>query len=50
MMIWSINNLDVNNVSLDDNDFGNRDPEIIIHAILMSWCNRHKQCKTCKKR
>ena len=41
-------NVDLNNVSLDDDNFDD-DSETIIHVKLMGWCNRQKRCKACKK-
>ena len=38
-----------NNVSLDDVNFDNDDPEAIFHVRLMAWCKKYKQCHTCKK-
>ena len=31
------------NISLDDNNFDEDDPETIAHVRLMPWCNKHKQ-------
>ena len=42
-------NVYLNNVSLEDVNFDNDDPETIIHVKFMVWCNRYKQHKTCKK-
>ena len=36
-------------INLDDVNFDEDDPETIIHVRLMSWHNRYKQCKSCKK-
>ena len=36
-------NVDCNNVSLDDVNFDNDDPETMIHIRLMTWCDRYKQ-------
>ena len=34
-------NVDLNNVSLDDDDyFDNNDPKTIIHVRDMVWCNK----------
>ena len=41
--------VDLNNINLDDANFYEDDPEIIIHVRLMAWCKKFKQCKTCKK-
>ena len=41
--------VDLNDVSLDDDNFDNDDPEIIIHVRFMAGCNRYKQTKACKK-
>ena len=38
-----------NNISLDDNNFDEDDPETIIHVRLIAWRNRFKQRKTFKK-
>lgn len=41
-------NVDVNNMSLEDNDkFENNNPETIIHVRVTTWCN--KQHQACKK-
>ena len=40
---------DLNNINLNADNFGEDDPETIIHVRLMAWCNRFKQRKTCKK-
>ena len=40
---------DLNNINLDNASFYEDDPETIIHFRLMSWCNRFKQRKACKK-
>ena len=37
------------NINLDDDNFDVDDPETIIHVRLMTWCNRYKQLKACKK-
>ena len=42
-------NVNLNNVSLGDDNFDNDDLETVIHVRHMAWCNRYKQCKTCKK-
>ena len=42
-------NVYFNNSSLHDNNFGNDDPNTIIHVRLMTWCNSYKQSKACKK-
>ena len=41
--------VDFNNISLDDVNFDEGDPETIKYAILMAWCNRFKQSKALKK-
>ena len=38
------------NVSHDDDNIDDDDPETIIHVRLMVWCNIYKQQKACKKR
>ena len=40
-------NVNLNNVSLDDDKFDHGNPEI--YARIVAWCNRYKQRKTCKK-
>ena len=37
------------NINLDDDNFDVDDPETTIHVRLMTWCNRYKQLKACKK-
>ena len=34
--------VELHNIKFDDVNFDEDDPEIIIHAILMAWCNRFK--------
>ena len=41
--------VDLNNINLDDANFSEDDPEIIIHVRLRAWCKKFKQCKACKK-
>ena len=41
-------NVDLNNGSLDDDNFDGDDPETIIHVTLIICCNRYKQCKPCQ--
>ena len=36
-------NADLNNASLDEDNFDNNGLETIIHDRLMIWCNRYKQ-------
>ena len=43
-------NVDLNNFSLDDDNFDIVYPETIIPVRLMASCNRHKQHKACKKK
>ena len=40
--------MDINNISLDDND-DDVDLENIIHVRLVAWCNEYKQRKALKK-
>ena len=40
--------IDLNNISLDDVNFHEDDPETIIHVRLMAWCNRFKHIKYLK--
>ena len=42
-------NVDLNNFSLDDDNFDIFYPETIIPVRLMASCNRYKQHKACKK-
>ena len=42
-------NVDLNNISLDNDNFDDNDPKIIIHIRLMAQCNEYKQSKACKK-
>ena len=35
-------NVDLNNVSFDDDNFDNGDPKTIIHVRLMAWCKRKR--------
>ena len=46
----SLVNVDLNNVNTNDDNFDNDDPETVIHVRLITWCNRHKQQKACKKK
>lgn len=41
-------NVDLNNGSLDDDNFDGDDPETIIHVTLIICCNRYKQSKPCQ--
>ena len=45
-----LNSVIMNNINLDDDDFGDCDPETINHGRLMAWYNRYKQHKKCKKK
>ena len=38
-------NLNLNNVNLEDNDFGNGDPDIFLHFRVLVHCSRYKACK-----
>ena len=40
----------LDNINLDDNNFGDCDPETINHVRLMAWYNRFKQHKACEKK
>ena len=40
--------VDLDKIDLDDINYDD-DPETIIHVRLMTWCNRYKQHKSCKK-
>ena len=42
-------NVYLNNVSFDDINFNDNDPETIIHVRIMTSCNQYKQCKAWKK-
>ena len=44
-----LSNIDLININLDDDIFDEDDPETIDHVRLMTWRNRFKQCKACKK-
>ena len=44
-----LSNIDLININLDDDIFDEDDPETIDHVRLMTWRNRFKQCKSCKK-
>ena len=35
--------VDLNNINLDDDNFDEDDPEIIIHVRLMAWGNKFKE-------
>ena len=41
--------VDFNNINLDDVNFVEDDPEIIIHVGRMAWCNKFKQRIAFKK-
>ena len=45
------NTIDLNKFNLDNDEdnFDDDDPEAINHVRLMTWCNRFKQRKACKK-
>ena len=38
-------NVDLNNVSLNKDNFDDDDPETVTHVRLMTWCNGQKQHK-----
>ena len=43
--------MDINNISLDDNDDNdNDDLETMIHVRLVTWCNEYKQCNVFKRK
>lgn len=53
-MTFLIDDMDVNttylnNISLDDDNLDNNNPETIIHVRFTAWYNRYTQRKTCKK-
>ena len=39
----------LNNINLDDTNFYEDNSETIIYVRLMTWCNKFKQRKVCKK-
>ena len=39
---------DLNNINLDDVNSDKKDPETIIHVIIMTWCNKSKKRKAFK--
>ena len=41
-------NVDLNNVSPDDDNFYHDDPETIVHVRLVACYNRYEPCITCK--
>ena len=45
----SFNAIDLNNINLDDVNFDEDDPETINYVRLVTWRNRFKQRKACKK-
>ena len=45
----ALNTNDRNNIKLDDDKLDKDDPDIIIHARRMAWCNGYKKGKACKK-
>ena len=38
-----------NNINLDDDNFDDDDPKTISHVRRIAWCDRYKQCKSCKR-
>ena len=42
-----LNCMNLNNVNIDDDNFGDYDPETINHFRLMAWYNRYEQHKIC---
>ena len=49
VMKWVILRVDLNNISLDDVNFDEDDPETIIHVRLMAWHDQFKQSRAHKK-
>ena len=45
----SFNTIDINNITLSDVNFHKKDPENIFNVRPITWCNRFKQHKECKK-
>ena len=43
-------NIDLDKINLDGVNFYENDAETIIHARLLSWCNKLEKCKAHKKR
>ena len=41
--------VDLNNITLDDDDFDDDNPETLIYVRFRAWCNGFKQLKVCKK-
>ena len=42
-------NIDLNISNLDDNNYNEGDPEIIIHVRLLAWHIKFEKCKAHKK-
>ena len=41
-----INTIGLNNINLDDDNFGNGDSQTILHVRLMAWHDKYKQHKS----
>ena len=48
-MRQTLRSLNLNNVNLDDDIFDDYDPEIISHIRLLTWQDKFKEHKACKK-
>ena len=48
-MRQTFRSLNLKNISLDDDIFDDYDPEIISHIRFMTWYDKFKEHKACKK-
>ena len=49
LVTFFLNDISLNNINLDEDNFGYCDPESIDHFRLMNWYNKFKQRKALKK-
>ena len=49
LVTFFLNDISLNNINLDEDNFGYCDPESIDHFRLMDWYNKFKQRKALKK-
>ena len=45
-----LDTINLSNSNLDEDNFGNGNPETVNYIRLLAWYNRYKQHKACKKK
>ena len=50
LILSDLVNGDINNVRLNDDNFDDDDPELIIHDRLIAWYSRYNKHKVWKKK